>query len=281
VKFVEARDGTKLAVHEMGTGSPILCVPGGPGRASAYLENLAGLDEQHTLHLIDTRGTGRSELPADRESLTFPRLADDVADVIKDLGLQRPPLLAHSAGCLVAMAFVAANPDAVSHLVLVTPPGRQMAEDMSDLPELRAARRDEPWYDEAQEAAGMLAAGNVPGGLRRELDRAIRPFGYGQWNERAQEHAATTDGQMSLRAWAGFGPDPSYDFTPMLDALRDVQAQVLVVVGDRDGLTGAKVGERVAARFATAQRVVVPGAGHYPWVDQPDAFRQALLDFLG
>jgi proline iminopeptidase len=280
VKFVAARDGTKLAVHEMGTGSPLLCVPGGPGRASAYLENLAGLDEQHTLHLIDTRGTGRSELPADRESLMFPRLADDVADVINDVDLDRPPLLAHSAGCLVAMAFVAANPDSVSHLVLVTPPGRQMSEDMSDLAEIRAARRGEAWHAEAQEAAEMLAAGDVPGGLRRELDRAIRPFAYGQWDERAREHAATTDGQMSLRAWAGFAPDPSYDFGPMLEALGNVRAKVLVVVGARDGLTGAKVGERVAARFATAQRVVIPGAGHYPWVDQPETFRQAVQDFL-
>jgi len=281
VRFVETKDGTKLAVHELGAGTPILCVPGGPGRASAYLENLAGLDDHHTLHLVDSRGTGRSELPADRESLSFPRLAEDLSDVIAGLELQRPPLLAHSAGCLVSMAFVAANPDAVSHLILVTPPGRQMAEDMSDVPEIRAARQDEPWYTDAAEAADMLSAGDVPGGLRRELDRAIRPFAYGQWDERAQAHAATTDGQMSLRAWAGFGADPSYDFAPMLDALHDVQAPVLVVVGDRDGLTGAKVGERVAARFANAQRVVIPGAGHYPWVDQPDAFRQAVLDFLG
>ena len=280
MRFVETKDGTKLAVHELGSGSPLLCVPGGPGRASAYLENLAGIDEHHTLHLVDSRGTGRSELPADRESLTFPRLAQDLTDVIAGLALQRPPLLAHSAGCLVAMAFVAANPDAVSHLILVTPPGRQMAEDMSDVPAIRAARQDEPWYAEAAEAAGMLSAGDVPGGLRRELDRAIRPFAYGQWDERAQAHAATTDGQMSLRAWAGFGPDPSYDFTPMLDALPQVRAEVLVVVGDRDGLTGAKVGERVAARFADAQRVVIPGAGHYPWVDQPDSFRQVVLDFL-
>ena len=95
MRFVETKDGTKLAVHELGSGSPLLCVPGGPGRASAYLENLAGIDEHHTLHLVDSRGTGRSELPADRESLNFTRLAQDLTDLIAGLELQRPPLLAH------------------------------------------------------------------------------------------------------------------------------------------------------------------------------------------
>ena len=43
--LIQARDETPLAVHEVGTGPGVLCVPGGPGRASAYLENLGGLDE--------------------------------------------------------------------------------------------------------------------------------------------------------------------------------------------------------------------------------------------
>ena len=281
MRFVETRDGTRLAVHETGSGPPLLCIPGGPGRASAYLEDLAGLDRDRTLLMLDTRGTGRSELPADRESLSFPRLADDIPDVISALSLERPALLAHSAGCLVAMTFLAATSDAVSRVVLVTPPGRRIDEDMTDVPNIRAARSDQPWYADAKEAADMLSAGDVPGGLRRELDRAIRPFAFGRWDDRAQEHAATTDGQMSLRAWAGFGPDPSYDIGSMLDALRGVKVPVLVVVGDHDGLTGAVVGERVAARFAHARCDVIPGAGHYPWVDPPDAFRQAVLDFLG
>ena len=66
---VTARDGTRLAVHDSGSGPGVLCVPGGPGRASAYLENLGGLDATHTLHLLDSRGSGDSELPGDRGSL--------------------------------------------------------------------------------------------------------------------------------------------------------------------------------------------------------------------
>jgi pimeloyl-ACP methyl ester carboxylesterase len=280
VKVIVARDGTRLAVHESGSGPPLICVPGGPGRASAYLEDLGGLSETHTLQLLDTRASGASELPSDRGSLAFPRLADDIADVIGALELDKPALLGHSAGSLVATAFVAGHPDSVSRLVLVTPPGRRIEQEMPDVPAIRAARSDEPWYADANEAADMLAAGDVPGALRRDLDRAARPFAYGRWDERTQAHAASTDGQMSLRAWAGFDPGPMFDPAPMLAALAEVRCPVLVVVGDRDGLSGAAVGERVAARFPHAQCVTISGAGHYPWVDEPAAFRAAVVGFL-
>jgi proline iminopeptidase len=278
--YVAAADGTRLAVHRRGSGPPLLCVPGGPGRASAYLDDLGGLDATNTLRLLDNRGTGRSELPADRDSLTFPRLADDVESVRVALGLEAPVVLAHSAGCLVVMAWAAAHPTAAAALVLVTPTGRRTGDDMSDVPAIRAARAGEPWYPEAAEAAELLAAGDVPNGLRRELDRAIRPFAYGRWDDAAQAHAAGTDGQMSLRAWAGFDPGPGYDYAPMLAALGSVTAPVLVVVGDRDGVTGAVVGERVASRFADARCVTIAGAGHYPWVDEPEAFATAVRDQL-
>lgn len=280
LSYVTAADGTRLAVHRRGSGPALLCVPGGPGRASAYLGDLGGLDAEFSLQLLDNRGTGHSELPADRSSLAFHRLADDVETVRASLGLESPVVLAHSAGCLVAMAWAATHPSVASALVLVTPPGRRTGDDMPDLPAIRAARASEPWYAEAEQALGLLASDGVPGGLRRELDRAVRPFGYGRWDDGTQAHATGTDAQMSLRAWAGFDPGPDYDYAPMLDALASVTARVLVVVGDRDGVSGAAVGERAASRFADAQCVTIDGAGHFPWVDEPDAFAAAIRTFL-
>jgi len=277
---VTAADGTRLAVHRRGSGPELLCVPGGPGRASAYLEALGGLDATFSLQLLDNRGTGRSELPADRDSLAFHRLADDVETVRVALGLDRPVVLGHSAGCLVVMAWAAAHPDVAAALILVTPPGRRTGDDMSDVAAIRAARAAEPWYADAAEAAELLESGNVPGALRRDLDRAVRPFGYGRWDATTQAHAATTDGQMSLRAWAGFDPGPDYDYAPMLGALAAVTARVLVVAGDRDGLSGAAIGERVASRFADAHCVTIAGAGHFPWVDEPAGFAATVRDFL-
>ena len=166
--IVTARDGTRLAVHDAGSGAGVLCVPGGPGRASAYLENLGGLDQTHTLHLLDSRGSGASELPSDRTSLEFPRLADDIEDVRVALSLQPADVLAHSAGCPVALLHAARYPDAVGRLVLVTPSGRPFGWAADDLEKVRELRAGEPWYADAAEAAEVAPTANPA--LRREIN---------------------------------------------------------------------------------------------------------------
>lgn len=276
---VTARDGTRLAVHELGHGPALLCVPGGPGRASTYLENLGGLDGRHTLQLLDNRGSGESELPADRASLAFPRLADDVEDARAVLGLDPADILGHSAGCPVAALHAARYPDVVRRLVLVTPSGRPFGWAADDLDEIRALRSNEPWYADAAEAAEIAPTANPA--LRRELDRAMRPLWYGRWDERTQAHAASADEQVSLRAAGGYVPGPDYDPAAALASLKNITASVLIVVGELDAMTGVAVASTFADALPDATVAVVPGAGHFPWVDQPDSFRDAIEAFLG
>lgn len=44
-----AHDGTKLAYHLVGEGDPLICLPGGPMRASAYYGDLGGLSGRRQL----------------------------------------------------------------------------------------------------------------------------------------------------------------------------------------------------------------------------------------
>ena len=275
---VTARDGVELAVHERGAGPPLLCVPGGPGRASEYLEDLGGLDATRTLHLLDNRGTGASELPADRTSLQLDRLPDDVEDVRRSLEMEPADVLGHSAGCPVVLLHAVRHPEAVRRLVLVTPSGRPFGWAADDLDGIRAGRSGETWYAEAAEAQAMLETAGPR--MRSELERVTRPFWYGRWDERTQTHAAGADHQMSLRASAGYVPGPDYDADRARDSLKGVKAETLIVVGDRDALTGAAVAEKFASVIPRVEVAVVPDAGHFPWVDEPEAFSASVRDFL-
>jgi pimeloyl-ACP methyl ester carboxylesterase len=276
--ILPARDGTRLAVHVRGSGPPLLCVPGGPGRASSYLEDLGGLAATRTLHLLDNRGTGASELPADRASLQFPRLADDVEDVRRGLELDDVDVLGHSAGCPVVLTHAARYPGTVRRLVLVTPSGRTFGWDADDLDAIRAARSGEPWYADAAEAQAALADASPR--IRGELEKETRPFWYGRWDERTQAHAAGADTQMSLRAGAGYPPGPDYDVAAAAASLRSLDLPVLVVVGEHDALTGVTVADRFAEALPRAETTLVTGAGHFPWVDRADEFAKAVSAFL-
>lgn len=276
---VDAADGATIAVHVMGEGAPLVCLPGGPGRASAYLEDLAGVSANHTLLRVDLRGTGMSPLPEDRGSLAFHRLADDVEAVRESRGLETIDLLGHSAGCFVALAYAAAHPDRLHRLVLVTPSARPFGDVEGDIAAIRAARSGEPWYAEAAAIEKELEL--APPRLRHRMDPALRVFGYARWDERAQEHAASTDSQMSMRAMAAFVPDAeTAESFNLAERLRQVTSPVLVVVGHLDGVTGVKAGHLVADLLPNAQVVELSGAAHYPWVDAPDEFRETVLSFL-
>ncbi len=272
-------DGTKLFYAEVGEGPKLLCLPGGPGRAAAYLEDLGGLSATRTLVLLDGRATGHSEVPADPSSLRFDKLADDVEALRSHLGLETADVLGHSAGCLVAQAWASAHPDRVGRLVLVTPTSRLQGGDRSDVAAIREARSGEPWYADAAEAQEALAT--APPAQQQSLVRATRPFFYGRWDERTQAHAATADRQSSKRAELGFGAGiEQVDTAALLAGLQQVTAPVLVVGAERDALTGVDAVHLVAGSFPTAQEVVLPRAGHFPWVDEPDAFRDAVAPFL-
>jgi proline iminopeptidase len=276
-----AADGTRLAYALVGSGPLLVCVPGGPGRAAVYLEDLGGLSQERTLVLLDNRATGRSEVPADPSTLRFDRLADDLDALRVHLGEQRIDLLGHSAGTVVAQAYAAAHGDRLRSLVLVTPLDvlQRGPAARADVPALRAARAAEPWYAEAAEAAAALA--DAPPAQSQALQRAQRPFYYGRWDERTQAHAASADRQMSPRAELGFAAGAeTVDVPGLVAALGRVEAPVLVVGAEHDGATGVEAVQVVAGCFAHAETAVLAGAGHFPWVDQPEAFRAVVAQFL-
>lgn len=276
---VQTPDGETLVIHVLGEGAPLLCVPGGPARASAYLEDLGGLSAHRQLLRLDLRGTGLSPLPADRGSLAFHRLADDLDVVRESQGLETIDLIAHSAGGFVTLAYAAKYPERLGRVVLVTPSGKPFGDVEGDIKAIRASRSNEPWYADAAAAEAELEL--LPERMRQRFDPALRVFGYARWDDRAQEHSASTDRQMSMRAMAAFVPDAEAAAELNLaDKLKAVTAPVLIVVGSQDGMTGVKAGHVIADMLPNATVVELPDTGHYPWVDSPEALRAAVVSFL-
>ena len=274
-----AADGTRLAYTTVGEGPLLLCVPGGPGRAAVYLEDLGGLTASRTLVRLDNRGTGMSEVPADPASLRFDRMAEDLEALREHLGLEQADVLGHSAGTLLAQVWASRHPDRVRSLVLVTPVAALQRGVRADAVRIRASRSGEPWYPDAAEAEAALA--DASPGERQQLLRAVRPFYYARWDERAQAHAASADRQSNRRAEDGFRMSAEdVDVEAVERDLREVAAPVLVVGGAVDGATGVDAVHEVAASFPAARTVVLEDCGHFPWVDQPAPFSTAVADYL-
>ncbi|MFF5052581.1 alpha/beta fold hydrolase [Micromonospora sp. NPDC000663] len=273
-----APDGTTLAYRVVGGGTPLVCLPGGPMRDSAYLGDLGGLGAYRTLVVLDNRGTGRSAVPADVSSYRCDRLVDDVEALRRHLDLDRLDLLGHSAGANVALQYVTRHPEQVGRLALVTPSTRAVG--LAATAPLRAevtrVRAGEGWFPAAMEALDSMVAGGAPG----DAWQAIAPFFYGRWDAAAQAHQAAEPGQRNQEAARVFGADGAFDPAAVRAALATHRGPVLLLAGEVD--LGAPPGlvAQLGQLMPEAELVVQPGAGHYPWLDDAEQFTETLAAFL-
>jgi proline iminopeptidase len=273
-----AFDGTELAYHVVGAGEPLICLPGGPMRASACLGDLGGLSRHRRLILLDLRGTGDSAIPADPSSYRCDRLVDDVVALQDHLGLASADVLGHSAGANIAVQYALRYPDRVGRLVLVTPSGRSVGQEPD--PEMRreiiSLRQGEPWFEDAAAAFERVAAG---GGAEEDW-AAVAPFFYGRWDAAAQAHDAAGEEQTNEEAAVAFAAEGAFDPAATRSGLADLGTPVLVIGGSLDLQRPPPVTVEYAALFGNSRLVVQPGAGHFPWLDDSGQFVAAVTEFL-
>lgn len=274
-----AHDGTRLALHPSGRGGPpVVCLPGGPVRASAYLGDLGGLPAHRQLALLDLRGSGGSAVPQDPAGYRCDRLVDDVEALREHLGLDRVDLLAHCAGANLAVLYAARHPERVGRLALITP--SVAAVGITVTAEVRLAtarlREDEPWFPAAYAALEEVVAGRATG----DHWAAVAPFLHGRWDKAAQDLDAADAEERNGDAAPVYASEGAFDPDATRAALARLTAPVLVLAGEVDLNSPPPAMAEYAELFPQGRLVIQPGAGHHPWLDDPERFVATVAPFL-
>jgi pimeloyl-ACP methyl ester carboxylesterase len=280
VTTFHSHDGTLLSCRRSGAGEPLVVVPGGPGRDADYLGDLGGLAEAagRELVILELRGTGGSKEPDDPGTYRYDRMAADVEALRLLLGAESIDLLAHSAGGDVGLCYAAEYPDRVRRLVLVTPglSAAGLDDGEEGLLTRSAIRAAEPWYDDARAA---LTAAFEGGDFEANRPRFV-PFMYGRWDDAARAHVAAEAGQRKVGYAAGYYADGAVSPSSVRDRLAMMTAPALVLAGEFDLSPAPDLCKQAAALFPAGELAIVPGAGHFPWLDDPAVFTDAVAGFL-
>jgi pimeloyl-ACP methyl ester carboxylesterase len=262
-----AADGMKLHYDESGDGRILVVLPGGGGRHPSYLGDLAGLPG----HLVipHLRSVGNSPTPP----TSYWDQTHDLEALRNHLALERLDLVAHSAGTRLAMAYTAQYPDTVASMLLITPPAAHLTDTPHDATEITEHRQGEPEFDAAVAAMSQLPTTQAE---FESWQATVAPAMYAEWTREAQEHSRV--GTTSLETVRAFlNVTLPADFP---EQLGKTQARVRVIAGAQDYTTGLAPVLAATRLFRNGEAVVIDDCGHFPWVEQPRAFRRAADPFV-
>jgi proline iminopeptidase len=276
----------RLFVREVGAGTPIVVVHGGPDFDHEYLlPELDRLAEQFRVVYYDQRGRGRSFTGETADDVTIESEIEDLDRVRESIRADAVAVLGHSWGALLAMEYAIRHPDRVSRLILMNsaPPSRVDAvvfrralQAMRTQAEGR--RVDELRVDPAYLSGDVQAVAEFyrihfrPAVRDREqLDRVVGRLRIAFSNEGIVAARAIED-SLYGQTWSR----EEYDLVPALGRL---DAPTLVIHGDRDFIP-VEIARHVASAIRGSRLLVLADCGHFAFMEQPALVCEAIADLV-
>jgi pimeloyl-ACP methyl ester carboxylesterase len=274
-----AWSGGETQVIEVGEGPPLLLLHGGGDGAFEWVPILAPLAKARRVIAVDRPGHGLADAFSYRDVDLLEHVQTFVGDVLDSLGLESTDILANSIGGYWAAVFALASPAKVKRMVVAgVPPG---------------LTREAPF------PMRLMGLPLVGGPLSRALiGKPSREGSRKFWGELlVVHHERLSDELMDADA-----AHMRRNATDVIDLVRlligprgvrrefvlgdrwaAVEVPLLLLYGESDKFMThgmAQAWESIAAANPLVRILRVPGAGHLPWIDEPERVVLEVERFL-
>jgi triacylglycerol lipase len=244
-----------LAYLTVGEGPAVVIVHGVGGHKEDWAGVAVALAASRCVFAIDMLGFGASSKSG--EDLSMPVQAAAIAALLDEAGIEASDIVGNSVGGWVAATFAATYPARVNRLILIDAAG--FAAMFEGPPPVNF---DPGTVEEMQALIDITINSDIartPGLAERALE------GYVASGEKA-----------ITETWGR-----SLYLSPRLETLfPEIKAPTLVLWGEDDKLFPSVLAGVFAGQIAGARARLIPAAGHFPQIDQPEATTAAIVDFL-
>ncbi len=211
-------------------------------------------------------GHGRSAGPA---LTTVQAMADWTLALLAAAGAKSASLVGHSMGSLIALEAAArslkAGAPAIDRIALVATAYPMRVSDLL----LDAAANDEP---RAFKMIGIWSSDATHGGYSHKPSAPGPGFGIVWGGRRLMQRQSKGVLSIDFNACNAYADGEK--------AAQDVGCPVLFVLGEKDAMTMARAGAAFATTMRDARVVLLPGVGHMPMAEAPDATLDVLKEFV-
>jgi pimeloyl-ACP methyl ester carboxylesterase len=264
-------DGVRLHYLEKGEGPPVVLIHGNVVTAEDFV--LSGVFDRvarnHRVIAFDRPGYGYSERPQG-SIWTAIEQADLLQEALDQLGIERPIVVGHSWGALVAMELALGQPDAVSGLVVLG--GYYHPTLRADVP--LVAGPAIPVFGDVLRytVAPLMGAALMPLNVKAMFspldvpERFKREFPYGFPVRPGQIRAESQDAVSMVPAVFG-----------MADRIRELNIPITIIAGTEDGIVDHDGHARwFHEQLPDSVLRLVPGAGHMVHYAVPNEVAEAI-----
>lgn len=252
----------RVAVEEEGEGPAVVCVHGLGGSSNSFTPLMPAL-ARHRVLRVDLPGSGRSQR-AEGE-LSIERYVEALLRICERLGVARAHWVGHSMGTIVCQHIAAGHPKLAASIALfgplIAPPDAART-----AMKARAAKAREGAAGMHEITQGLLQAA-ISADTRQRLPLAVAFVRESLMRQEGEAYARSCEALAGAQA----------------AAVERIEAPVLLVTGDEDGVAPPQSVRAMADRLHNAARkrvVVLSRCGHWTPVERPDECQRELRDFL-
>ncbi len=271
-------NGVRLWTAVQGEGHPMVLCHGGPGGYD-YLGPVAEMvDDVCQVVRYDQRGSGRSDVAGPYDVATF---VDDLEGLREHFNFDRWIVVGHSWGAGLALAYAVRFPTRTTAIVHVSGTGI-----------------DVRWHEEYRRNR-LALLGDADGEEFQHL-RTLRDQSVGEQRERILKRFEALRRKTDAHDPARADDLPAFDEYPTSDEVNrlvaadwdactanpefrrkvcSLQIPALFIHGAADPRPAHFI-EALAAQLVHGEFRAITKAGHYPWIEQPDAFKAVLRTFV-
>lgn len=263
-------ENERLWYRRMGTPKakpPLLCLAGGPGLGSAYMEPMEALGDEREVIIFDELGSGRSAHLEDAGRYGVALSVAQIEAVVDGLNLARVHLLSHSGTTFSAVPYTIANPSRVASFVWY-----------SGLGSIEQWLQDQRRLRDAMLAEAEIAPDQLIGAYYARHACRVDP-----WPEPLARSAQGFFADPTLFNTL-YGPDQftvngAWKSETVLPLLPGFPVDVLAIRGEHDYATAEATGDVVTA-LPRVRAVTFPDASHFSHIETPGAFFAEVRTFL-
>ncbi|QTD96184.1 alpha/beta fold hydrolase [Streptomyces cyanogenus] len=262
VRTLQTADG-RLAYREAGTGQPLVLLHGGFTDHRMWEQQIPALAATHRVIAWDTRGHGASD------NATRPfRQVDDLADLLRGLDAAPAILVGLCMGGGIAVDCALEYPELVRAVVVS---GVGTSEPVFE----------DPWVLEVMaEQQRALAAGDLDGWADAFVRWAVGPHRDLSEVDPDVTRLVREMGLTTLGKHTPDEPDHRVPVTDTWERVPGIKIPLIALNGALDTADHLAMAARLVDLVPGGRSVAIPGAGHYPNMENPARFNAELAAIL-